>query len=590
MNLAIQLAQLEGEQLVRAVDADAYLFKHALTQETAYRSLLKKTRRDIHASVARTYEMLYADALDDYAAILAQHYAETDDMAKALEYEMRAGDAAARINAPSEALDHYTRALELAKQTPASSIPHFAGEAAQAVESPLQQLFLKRGRMLELSGEFELAVANYNAMLALAEEGGDRALKLAALMARATIHSFVSDVYNAETARELSAAALDIAQSIGDRASEAKILWNLSLLSSWAGKSRECVDYGERSIALSRNLGLREQLAYALNDISFGYLGLGDAACASEALDQARSLWRELDNRTMLGDNLIRSSSVNYNQARYDLVLKFAQEAYELSESIGNIWGQCESLSNVAGVLAEQGNFSDAITRFTRVIELSQKSGHAAMQVIGSINLAGIYESLGAFARAVELGENAHRLSENTFPAWHTWANAVLARMYLGRNDWDRVDEYAQVARAGLGDEDKVTLIPILLALAEISTAKRDYADALMLADRALEYANEMRFRPFLPETHYRRARALHAQDKAVALDALNRARTEAETNGSYRIMWQILFTLAELQDVRGNRVEAERVRTQAREILDHIKEHTPSEMRETFLKVALRQ
>lgn len=581
MNLNVTLDQLENEQLVRAADDDTYFFKHALTQETAYAALLKKTRRDIHTAVARTYEALYAHTLDDYAAILARHYAETDDAAKTLEYETRAGDAAARVNAPNEALEYYTRALVRAKHLHAqvrtgNRIGSMPGRLAESLDganaSPLQSLYLKRGRMLELSGKFEQAVANYAEMLALAEERGDRALKLAALMARATIHSFVSDVYNADTARELSNAALEIAHAIDDRTSEAKILWNLSLLSSWSGKARECVDYGERSIAISHKLNLREQLAYALNDISFGYLGLGDAARASEALDQARVLWRELDNHTMLGDNLNRSSSVNYNQANYDLVLKFAQEAYQLSESIGNTWGQCESLSNIAGILAEQGKFGDAIERFMRVIELSQKSGDAAMRVIGTINLAGIYESLGAYERAAELAENAQRLAEKTFPAWHVWAIALLGRVAVRQGDFVRAEDYTRVAREGLSGDDKVTLIPILLALAEISIAKKDFADALMLADRALEYAMEMRFRPFLPETHFVRARALHDHDAVAARDAFNRARMEAEAMGSRRMLWQILAALGETD--------------KAREVVDYIAQNTPEELRASFLNL----
>src|SRR5919202_2943793 len=112
MNLDTELAQLEDAQLVRraAEEELAYLFKHALTQETAYESLLHKRRRELHLQVAQVIEQLYPKQLDEYAARLAQHYAEAGDDAKTLEYATRAGDIAARVYANAEAIAQYSLA------------------------------------------------------------------------------------------------------------------------------------------------------------------------------------------------------------------------------------------------------------------------------------------------------------------------------------------------------------------------------------------------------------------------------------------------------------------------------------------------
>src|SRR5512143_993515 len=98
-NLDSQLSQLETAQLVRrTTDVDqTYIFKHVLTQDSAYQSLLQKQRREIHRHVAQAYEALYGDrCLDDYAAILAQHYAEAGDNEHALVYGRHAGDLSAQ--------------------------------------------------------------------------------------------------------------------------------------------------------------------------------------------------------------------------------------------------------------------------------------------------------------------------------------------------------------------------------------------------------------------------------------------------------------------------------------------------------------
>src|SRR6266852_3988134 len=120
MQLTAQLTQLENAQLIRQLEENdlAYWFKHALTQDSAYQSLLKQTRRAVHLRVAQALEALYPDQLDEYAVSLAQHYAEAGDDAKTLEYSIRAGDVAARIYANTEALAHYTRALEIANHRP----------------------------------------------------------------------------------------------------------------------------------------------------------------------------------------------------------------------------------------------------------------------------------------------------------------------------------------------------------------------------------------------------------------------------------------------------------------------------------------
>jgi predicted ATPase len=119
-SLPAQLAQLENAQLVRRLNEEelAYLFKHALTQESAYESLLRKKRREIHLRVVQAYEQLYPDRLDEYAALLAQHYTEAGDDEKATTYLIRAGDQAARVYAHSEARVHYALALDALSRLP----------------------------------------------------------------------------------------------------------------------------------------------------------------------------------------------------------------------------------------------------------------------------------------------------------------------------------------------------------------------------------------------------------------------------------------------------------------------------------------
>jgi tetratricopeptide (TPR) repeat protein len=113
MNLDANLAQLESTELVRRIEGPewAFQFKHALTQDAAYQSLLRQTRREIHRRVAESLEQLYPEQLQENAALLAQRYASAGDAERTARYTELAGDAAAYLFAYPEARLQYAGAL-----------------------------------------------------------------------------------------------------------------------------------------------------------------------------------------------------------------------------------------------------------------------------------------------------------------------------------------------------------------------------------------------------------------------------------------------------------------------------------------------
>jgi tetratricopeptide (TPR) repeat protein len=96
----------------------SYLFKHALVQDAAYGTLLRGTRRRLHAQIAAMIEDRYPAIPDGEPELLAHHYTEAGDSKKALVYWLHAGQRAARRSANTEALGHFARGLELLKAVP----------------------------------------------------------------------------------------------------------------------------------------------------------------------------------------------------------------------------------------------------------------------------------------------------------------------------------------------------------------------------------------------------------------------------------------------------------------------------------------
>jgi len=108
------LTNLTQAQLIRLLELNEaeYIFKHALVQDTVHSSLLHSERKRLHRMVGDSLKQLNPNALDEIAALLAQHYAEAGDSENTLEFATRAGDAAARRYAHPEARIDYARALD----------------------------------------------------------------------------------------------------------------------------------------------------------------------------------------------------------------------------------------------------------------------------------------------------------------------------------------------------------------------------------------------------------------------------------------------------------------------------------------------
>src|SRR5262249_25931655 len=113
-----RLQQLVEAELVqqRGVPPQAsYFFKHVLIQETAYQSLLKSTRRELHQQIAQALEQRFPEAVETQPELLAHHYTEAGFKEQAIPYWQKAGQGAAQRSANIEAINHLTKGLELVK-------------------------------------------------------------------------------------------------------------------------------------------------------------------------------------------------------------------------------------------------------------------------------------------------------------------------------------------------------------------------------------------------------------------------------------------------------------------------------------------
>ena len=147
------LSALQRFELIRQAARDPeleYAFRHALTQEATYRSILRRERREFHLRVGEALERLYSERQDELASLLSHHFLQAEDD-RGVNYAVLAGDEAFRMNAIEAAIEHYRQALD-----------------ANPTSTPqlLKHLFTRLGRSHELVYAYDKALLVYQEMRA----------------------------------------------------------------------------------------------------------------------------------------------------------------------------------------------------------------------------------------------------------------------------------------------------------------------------------------------------------------------------------------------------------------------------------------
>jgi len=157
-----------------------YCFKHALTLEVAYNSVLTQRRRALHERTGAAIESLYGEGLDDHLDELAHQYRRAGNLEKAIEYLRRAGEQAAAKGADGGAIAQFGAAIELAAKLPND-------HASRLQEMRLRILIGPSLMAVKGLGSAETA-ANYTRALELCRLAGDTSALFEALSGLWTFH------------------------------------------------------------------------------------------------------------------------------------------------------------------------------------------------------------------------------------------------------------------------------------------------------------------------------------------------------------------------------------------------------------------
>ncbi|MGA2977125.1 MAG: AAA family ATPase [Spirochaetia bacterium] len=237
------LWQLEEKDLIyeeRAVPEAEYSFKHELTHDTAYGTILVKRRGEFHRRVGEGYETLYSDRLEEFYEDLAHHFSRSDDRQKAVKYLVLAGEKAASRFANTQALLFYQQALERVE-----------GSAERC------RILQKRGKVYLGLWKGREASADYEEVLERARRQGKREEVLDAMagLVKATYMVLLDDPQHLPRLKTLLEEAYRIADEADDKRAKIDLLaWKEWLRDYQPMDVQEWLDDLRKIVNLSREL------------------------------------------------------------------------------------------------------------------------------------------------------------------------------------------------------------------------------------------------------------------------------------------------------------------------------------------------
>lgn len=435
------LAQLEARDLIRLTSEDGRAivqFKHVLTREATYQSILHTQRTALHRQVAQTLETLYPQREFELLLTIARHWLDGGDDARALDTLL-------------------PRSRELIYTGRASSLIELL---AQLDLDPLTRA-QQRERDLALAeayaarGEYAPARAVYEQLL---NDADAPELKARLLHGLGVAHYQLG---NYPSAVEDHRAALDLARTLHDPILQAQASGGLGLVYWSLGNTAAAEAFLKESRALATRAGAPLELANAEYNLAGVMMDQGDYAEAIGAAQRALALYETFGHAPFIAHTIQLLGACYYSQGDLDKAAEYYARAIECSAAIGDTLGAALGQGNLGEVYTDRGWFEQAVALYRKAVAQLRFIKHDWLLAIDLAGLANALLKLStpspndppsplldeAHALALEALHIAQRLdSKNRVGI----ARRVLAEIYHARGDADRALAFAQQAVVSL--------------------------------------------------------------------------------------------------------------------------------------------
>ncbi len=562
-----------------------FKFGHALVQNYLYQQLSQGERRLLHGRVAAALENCYGERVDEFAVQLAHHHSKAGDDSRALHYFTQAAENAHRVYANEDAWAHYTRAIEAANRVSADA------------ESVIK-LYLGRGSVSQTLGNFEVALADYEAALRLTGSTGEGSFKL--LKWRALVDQgrlWGSRDYS--RARDCFRDALELAHRMGDPEVLAE---SLNWMGNWylnAENPRAAVEHHERALEIFEQVGDRRGLATTLDLLGIASLLGGDLVASVGYYDRAITLFRELDDQPHLGSSLTgrghaRGATFTSLTAIPPLLpvspRRDFEEAMRIAREIGSPADEAWLAWSLGRMHTVRGRYGQALEVIERGHDIATQIGHREWIVGNQCALGVLYLELLAPEEArCELDAALALANELRSQFWIHWATGALAGAYCLLDDGTQAQMLLEPVLSAGTPMDAEAIRLCWARRAEVALCQGDAALALDIVERLIASAPGMAPGRVITYLWKLKGEALIALgDREEARSLLQAAIENAHARGERFLLWRLHASLGQLYCTLGRQSEAERELSNARELIRELADTVPDgELRDNFFRRA---
>jgi tetratricopeptide (TPR) repeat protein len=554
------LVQLELADLIEVQKREPepeYIFKHVLTYETAYNSMLHQRRQMLHRQIADFMATRYWLLGEQFAPIVADHYYKSESWPRALRYFSRAAEAAIQSFANQEAIEFYTQALEV------------VGIIGPQAELPaVLSIYEGRAKTYTRLGEPQKAVEDYKAMLDNAETIGDNAAQMRALNG---IGALQASHHNFGQAAAYFQQALTVARRIGDPPGIAETLNQLGNFNYNLGQLELATQFYRESYELSLANGSEIGRVTSEDGLTKIVLEQGEIlAGLTRYEEEIVPVYRRLGYRGGLMNSLATVLMARIYLADYAAACTTAEELLELHKRFGDYY-RVPLVKYYQGLgQLYQGWLEQAGATLAEGLALAQEQGQKSYQSMGLAWVAYYNLMMGRNDLALELAQQSVQLADELgSPMYIMKAKAILGTAYrhLGQ-----VDEAIAVLEGVYHGVSGMGLVPdevsILYQLIRAYLDKEWWDKAEQHLAYLTELAGASEMKEFLARSLWLQARVdARFERYESALAALSQASTLSEQIDGRLCYFLVQIQKAYVHQAAGNPTAAKEAALHAQKI-----------------------
>jgi tetratricopeptide (TPR) repeat protein len=519
------LRELQSLELIfeKTVFPDpAYMFKHALTHDVAYNSLLLQRRKELHRLTALAIEELYGDRLVEHYELLAYHFQRADDWPHALDYLMKAADKAAKAFANREALALLDQALD--------ACARLRDTAHRATVAKVYQM-------------------------------------------QTGLYFAVSDFENASRA---AAALLDEARGLGNEALVAGALAGLAWTRFWAHDFDQANERAHEAIVLGERLEAPRVVLPARWTLILDKGIRGHLDEAERDLQVVLGIAQDAGDLTSQGLGAYLRSFIRNWRGEYGDGVQIASEGITQARQHGLVTPLILNLWTLSLNLVGAGQYARAKTTLDDLLMLTERAGEE-LHWLKALNVLGwLHFECGDLRSALELNRRcADHVRTKMEPEVLGNAQLNLADAFLAGGDLVLAGELlAEVLR--MVDDPAVSewmkwrySTHLFASLGELAVARGDVDAVRRWTDQCLEVAMPRRSRKYIAKALRLRGEAfLRRRDLDEADDHLRRALAVARAIANPTQLWRTHVSTARLAEARADPRKAEEEWTSAHQVI----------------------